>query len=110
MLRRAQLVIWRKLWPELADQYDEPEADGEAAGGGVVDVATDHLLRAWVGDLGAEEDAGQRLVAHHQHRRVEGLGVSARLADQAASAPIGEGLDAADQHLAADGVDDEVDA
>ena len=30
MLRRAQLVIWRKLWPELADQYDEPEADGEA--------------------------------------------------------------------------------
>jgi hypothetical protein len=26
-VRRAQVVIWRKLWPELADQYDEPEAE-----------------------------------------------------------------------------------
>ena len=24
-LRRAQVVIWRKLWPELADQYERPE-------------------------------------------------------------------------------------
>ena len=24
-LRRAQVVIWRKLWPELADQYDSPD-------------------------------------------------------------------------------------
>ena len=24
-LRRAQVVIWRKLWPELADQYESPE-------------------------------------------------------------------------------------
>ena len=29
LLRRAQLVIWRKLWPELADQYEVPEAEGE---------------------------------------------------------------------------------
>lgn len=28
--RRAQLVIWRKLWPELADHYDDPDDDGEA--------------------------------------------------------------------------------
>jgi len=26
--RRAQLVIWRKVWPELAEQYDD-ERDGE---------------------------------------------------------------------------------
>ena len=24
-LRRAQVVIWRKLWSELADQYESPE-------------------------------------------------------------------------------------
>ena len=24
-LRRAQVVIWRKLWAELADQYESPE-------------------------------------------------------------------------------------
>ena len=24
-LRRAQVVIWRKLWPELADQYESPK-------------------------------------------------------------------------------------
>jgi len=29
-LRRAQLVIWRRLWPELAEQYEEPEAEEEA--------------------------------------------------------------------------------
>jgi hypothetical protein len=29
-LRRAQVVIWRKLWPELADQYHEPRAGEEA--------------------------------------------------------------------------------
>jgi hypothetical protein len=27
--RRAQLVIWRKLWPELADQYEDPGIEGE---------------------------------------------------------------------------------
>lgn len=25
--RKAQLVIWRKVWPELADQYDDPEPE-----------------------------------------------------------------------------------
>jgi hypothetical protein len=29
--RRAQIIIWRKVWPELADQYDdEPDGDEEA--------------------------------------------------------------------------------
>lgn len=27
--RRAQLVVWRKLWPELAEQYDDPAAQPE---------------------------------------------------------------------------------
>jgi len=26
--RRAQIIIWRKVWPELADQYDD-ELDGD---------------------------------------------------------------------------------
>src|SRR5581483_5924786 len=84
--------------------------DLQAAGRDVVDVALDHLARAVVGDLGAEEDAGQRLVAHHQHRGVERLRIAAGLADEAAAASVGERLDAADQHLAADRIDDEVDA
>jgi len=28
-IRRAQLVVWRKLWPELADQYEDPHIEGE---------------------------------------------------------------------------------
>ena len=28
-IRRAQLVIWRKLWPELAEHYDDQEAGEE---------------------------------------------------------------------------------
>ena len=29
LVRRAQLVIWRKLWPELADQYEDPDSGTE---------------------------------------------------------------------------------
>jgi hypothetical protein len=29
--RRAQLVIWRKVWPELADQYDDDADDDQGA-------------------------------------------------------------------------------
>jgi hypothetical protein len=29
VVRRAQVVIWRKLWPELADQYDDADPQGE---------------------------------------------------------------------------------
>lgn len=30
--RRAQMVIWRRVWPELAEQYDDNEAgDDEEA-------------------------------------------------------------------------------
>ena len=28
-VRRAQLLIWRRLWPELADQYEEPNDEVE---------------------------------------------------------------------------------
>ena len=28
-VRRAQVVIWRKLWPELADQYDDSGSQDE---------------------------------------------------------------------------------
>jgi hypothetical protein len=28
-VRRAQLVIWRRLWPELADQYEGPGLEEE---------------------------------------------------------------------------------
>jgi hypothetical protein len=27
--RRGQVTIWRKLWPELADQYDDLGSEGE---------------------------------------------------------------------------------
>ena len=29
IFRRAQLVIWRKLWPELAEHYDDQGLDEE---------------------------------------------------------------------------------
>jgi hypothetical protein len=28
-IRRGQLTIWRKLWPELAEQYDDLASEGE---------------------------------------------------------------------------------
>ena len=28
-VRRAQVAGWRRLWPELADHYDEGESDTE---------------------------------------------------------------------------------
>lgn len=29
--RRAQMVIWRRVWPELAEQYDDEAGDDEEA-------------------------------------------------------------------------------
>ena len=29
VFRRAQLVIWRKLWPELAEHYDDQDLGEE---------------------------------------------------------------------------------
>ena len=60
-LRRAQVVIWRKLWPELADQYERPENEEDEYS---VKMPTDTLLVREVAErLGLDRVAVYHLLA-----------------------------------------------
>ncbi len=76
----------------------------------IVDMTLDHVVGTRVEDLGTEEHAGDRLIAHAERAHVERLLVAAGAPDGDAPPAIGQALHAALQHLAAHGIDDEVDA